>query len=84
MPAIFRMHILSLCVNANCMLINNKQYDLLLGEISYAQLLITMPFGGEIVAVTVSGKTLKDAFENSIRSYDNSALTGRFLQMSGR
>ena len=47
---------------------------------SCTQLLITMPFGGEIVAVTISGKTLRDAFENSIRSYDNGALTGRFFR----
>ena len=53
------------------------------GDISNAMLLTSMPFGNDIVAVTVSGKTLKEAFESSITAYDDVGKTGRFLQMSG-
>ena len=47
-------------------------------------LLNAMPFGNDIVAVTVSGKTLKEVFENSITAYDDAGKSGRFLQMSGK
>ena len=55
-----------------------------IGDISNAMLLNAMPFGNDIVAVTVSGKTLKEVFENSITAYDDAGKSGRFLQMSGK
>ncbi|XP_067950858.1 snake venom 5'-nucleotidase-like [Watersipora subatra] len=53
------------------------------GNITNAMLLTSLPFSNDVVAITITGKTLKEMFENSIRSYDNEALSGRFLQMSG-
>ena len=42
-----------------------------------------MPFGNDIVALTVNGTTLKSAFENSALSKSDQAMSGRFLQHSG-
>ena len=55
----------------------------LTGEITFRHLLTSMPFGNDIVAVTVNGTTLKSAFENSALSKSDTAMSGRFLQHSG-
>ena len=55
----------------------------LTGEITFRHLLTSMPFGNDIVAVTVNGTTLKSAFENSALSKSDTSMSGRFLQHSG-
>lgn len=37
-----------------------------------------------LVKVTISGKNLLEAFENSVRNYNKTKGTGLFLQVSGK
>ena len=43
-----------------------------------------MPFGNDIVALTVKGTTLKEAFENSAFAKNDEEKSGRFLQHAGK
>ena len=54
------------------------------GDLSYGDLLTSLPFGNDIVALTVTGATLKKAFENSAVALTDDAKSGRFLQVSGK
>ena len=54
------------------------------GNVTSAHLYDMLPFGDDIVALTVSGETLKSVFEKSISAYENNDSNGHFLQMSGK
>lgn len=57
---------------------------LCLGKINLAQLITAMPFMNKLVKVTISGKNLLEAFENSVRKYITLQGHGSFLQVSGK
>ena len=56
----------------------------LIGKIAFSDLLTSMPFGNDIVALTVKGTTLKEAFENSAFAKSDEEKSGRFLQHAGK
>ena len=58
---------------------------ILLGTITYGDVLGVAPFPNTVDLVKLSGKTLKEVFEFSVAEYDSSALEpfGGFLQVSG-
>ena len=56
----------------------------MLGKIAFSDLLTSMPFGNNIVALTVKGATLKEAFENSAFAKSDEEKSGRFLQHAGK
>ena len=56
----------------------------LTGKIAFSDLLTSMPFGNDIVALTVKGTTLKEAFENSAFAKSDEEKSGRFLQHAGK
>ena len=43
----------------------------------------SLPFRNEVVALTISGKTLKKVFEHSVQAFFDSDKNGKFLQMAG-
>ncbi|KAM9703355.1 snake venom 5'-nucleotidase-like [Menidia menidia] len=51
------------------------------GSVTLEELLAVLPFGGTFDLVTLTGATLKKAFEHSVRRYGQN--TGEFLQVSG-
>ena len=55
------------------------------GSITYGDLLAVAPFSNTVDIIKISGKTLKNIFEFTVRDYDPSALDpfGGFLQVSG-
>lgn len=55
-----------------------------LGKISLAQLIIAMPFTNTLVKVTITGKSLLEAFENSVNMFRKTHGSYLFLQVSGK
>lgn len=55
------------------------------GNMTLGDLVAVLPFENELVALTVSGETLKSVMEHGVSAYDPSEqrLEGRFLQVSG-
>lgn len=55
------------------------------GEVTFADIKNVCPFGGEVVAINVTGEELYNIFEHSVSTWDKNmhTLEGRFLQVSG-
>lgn len=58
-------------------------YGRILGNITYNDLLIAMPFNNRVGKVTIKGSEIWKAFEHSVHRYNPSIGNGEFLQVSG-
>jgi len=54
------------------------------GNITFGDLLSTMPFKNDVGKFTTTGSDIWTAFEHSVRRYSTTVSNGEFLQVSGK
>lgn len=56
----------------------------ILGNITFGDLLSSLPFQDDIGIITTKGSDIWEAFEYSVRRYSKTVANGEFLQVSGK
>lgn len=56
----------------------------ILGNITFGDLLSSLPFQDDIGKITTKGSDIWSAFEYSVRRYSKTVANGEFLQVSGK